>query len=45
MQTKLRHAELDSASLAQERSRIKFGMTVVVGRDDVGSHANEALSC
>ena len=27
--TKLCHAELDSASLVQERSRIKFGMTVV----------------
>jgi len=32
--TKQCHAELDSASLVQGRSRIKFGMTDISARDD-----------
>ena len=43
MQTKLCHAELDSASLVQGRSRIKFGMTVVVGRYDSGMSCKTKL--
>gem|GEM_PF-1427403 len=45
------HAELDSASLVQGRSRIKFGMTVAAGpgrRVSYGTepcHAERSLSC